>query len=159
MKINSTEKLIIFKKAITKLIGRGLLLVDSFQDDMADKMKANYNSVNYAYNGRERYLTDLFLKRFNSAFEGIFNENWLLAGEGSMLKNEPKGNATYNAYIKKMMNQVNRVAVESLTDSDLMDMLDNAGKDESELEIGVKRINKGGMRGSVCGFNRKKIDE
>ena len=58
-----------------------------------------------------------------------------------------------------MMNQVNRVAVESLTDSDLIDMLDNAGKDESELEVGIKRINKGGMRGSVCGFNRKKIDE
>lgn len=72
---------------------------------------------------------------------------------------EMEGNATYNAYIKMMMNKVNRIAVESLTDSDLMDMLDNAGKDEPELEIGVKRINKGGMSGSVCGFNRKKTDE
>lgn len=81
-----TEKLSIFKKAVAELISRGLITIESTQKDIADKMGANYNSVNYAYNGNERYLTPSFLKRFNKAFENIFDEDWLLSGKGSMLK-------------------------------------------------------------------------
>lgn len=103
MKTNSTEKLNIFKKAVAELIGRGVLSMDSFQADIADKIGANYNSVNYAYNGNPRYLTNSFLKRFNAAFGDIFNESWLLEGEGEMLKSN-NSNASFKpaAMIKEI---------------------------------------------------------
>lgn len=55
------------------------------QKDVADKMGATAPNVSSALNGKESVLTDKFLIRFNSAFENIFNEQWLLYGEGEML--------------------------------------------------------------------------
>jgi len=42
-------------------------------------------TVSGAFNGKKSCLTDRFLKNFNAAFGNIFNEQWLLAGEGEML--------------------------------------------------------------------------
>lgn len=55
------------------------------QRDLAEKMGATSPNVSSALKGVDNVLTDNFLLRFNNAFGGIFNDNWLLTGEGSML--------------------------------------------------------------------------
>jgi len=55
------------------------------QRDLAEKMGATAPNVSSALKGVDNVLTDNFLLRFNNAFGGIFNDNWLLTGEGSML--------------------------------------------------------------------------
>lgn len=71
--------------------------------ELADKIGAQRTSVSAALNGNELYLTPSFCKRFNQAFDEIFDENWLLTGEGSMLKetSNEDNNASFVApYIK-----------------------------------------------------------
>lgn len=55
------------------------------KQEIASKMNASKSNVSSAFNGDAKCLTDRFIKRFNDAFGGIFNESWLLTGEGSML--------------------------------------------------------------------------
>lgn len=56
--------------------------------DIADKMGATAPNVSSALNGKASVLTDKFLLRFNSAFGNIFNDAWLLTGEGEMLNSD-----------------------------------------------------------------------
>lgn len=53
----------------------------------ANLLNAANSNLSKAFNGDPRYLTDKFIKRVNSALGGVFNEMWLLYGEGEMLKN------------------------------------------------------------------------
>jgi len=85
------EKINRINKAILYLIEKEYINRYSIQKDIAKKVGANYNNTNAALNGDSKYLTDNFIKRFNVAFENIFNIDWLLTGEGNMLK------AEYNA--------------------------------------------------------------
>lgn len=75
--------------------------------DLADKVVAQRTSVSAALNGNPEYLTPSFCKRFNQAFDEIFDENWLLTGEGSMLKEIHKDES--NA-IKKKERAIDRFA-------------------------------------------------
>lgn len=84
------EKVERLNKAMRYLISSELISGKAPQKDIADKMGANKSSVTHAYNGDVRYLTNKFFRRFNNAFDSIFNEDWLLTGEGEMLKNHPK---------------------------------------------------------------------
>ncbi len=70
------------QRAINYLRMNGIV---SSQVDAANKMGASEATVSNALRGNDRYLTDKFLKRFNDAFNGIFNINWLLDDEGEML--------------------------------------------------------------------------
>ena len=45
------------------------------------KPKANISS---AFGGKERYLTDSFIRAFCKAFD-VINPDWLITGEGEML--------------------------------------------------------------------------
>lgn len=63
------------------------------QIDLAQVMKANRVTISNALKDKGGYLNDDFLLRFCNAFEGIFNEKWLLTGEGEMLIN---GNTNKN---------------------------------------------------------------
>lgn len=56
------------------------------QQDVAERMQADKSNVSRALSGDEKYLTDNFLRRFNSAFGGMFNNEWLINGDGDMLK-------------------------------------------------------------------------
>ena len=56
------------------------------QSDVASIMNATRQNVSAAMSGKEAVLTNNFLRRFNSAFGDIFNTDWLLTGEGNMLK-------------------------------------------------------------------------
>lgn len=69
-------------KAFSYLKDNGLVHT---QRDMAEKMGATAPNVSSALKGTNSVLTDNFLLRFNNAFGGIFNEKWLLKGEGEML--------------------------------------------------------------------------
>lgn len=74
-------------KAFYHLKSIGLI---SKQDDLADKMSFSRTSISKAMNGYEDYLTESFMRKLNIAYPDIFNLNWLLTGEGSMLKSGNK---------------------------------------------------------------------
>lgn len=69
-------------EAIRYLQGRGIVKT---QRDVANKMGATAPNVSSALKGVESVLTEKFIRRFNSAFGGIFNDEWLITGEGDML--------------------------------------------------------------------------
>lgn len=61
------------------------------QRDLANKMHAGIANISKALKGNKSVLTDRFLRRLNSAFGDIFNEDWLLLGEGEMLSASADG--------------------------------------------------------------------
>ena len=56
------------------------------QTNIADKTKYNRSVVSQALNGIDGYITRNFVSAFNSAFGCIFNEDYLLRGDGTLLK-------------------------------------------------------------------------
>lgn len=54
--------------------------------DVAVKMCSTVQNVSKALSGDKKVITDRFLRRFNEAFDEVFNIDWLLTGEGEMLK-------------------------------------------------------------------------
>lgn len=68
------------------------------QKDIADKVKYNKSAVSQALNGIEGYVTSNFVSAFNEAFGGIFNEDYLLRGEGTLLKDAPIDEAPQKPY-------------------------------------------------------------
>lgn len=60
----------------------------STQEDLAKKLDFKRTSVTKALNDTDGYLTDSFIEKFYNRFSDIFNESWLVKGEGSMLKSE-----------------------------------------------------------------------
>lgn len=55
------------------------------QEDVADAMKSTRSNVSRALNGDPAVLTESFLQRFSRAYSE-FNSNWVVYGEGEMLK-------------------------------------------------------------------------
>lgn len=55
------------------------------QKDLANKMHAAESNISKALKGDDTILTDRFLRRLSAAFGGLFNQEWLLTGEGEML--------------------------------------------------------------------------
>lgn len=53
--------------------------------DLCDLLNIAPSNLTKAFKGEPRYLTDGFLRRFCSAFDGLLSEEWLITGEGSML--------------------------------------------------------------------------
>lgn len=56
------------------------------QKDLAIAMQTTPPNISSALKGDERVLTNKFLHRFNAAFDDIFNLEWLIDGDGKMLK-------------------------------------------------------------------------
>lgn len=69
-------------EAFNYLRNKGLIRT---QKDLANLMHASESNISKALKGDEAILTDRFLRRLSAAFSGLFNENWLLLGEGEML--------------------------------------------------------------------------
>ena len=72
-----------FNKAYEYLKNRGMVHT---QKELAAKLQATAPHVSLAMKGESKYLTDNFLRRFNEAFGELFNYQWLILGEGNMLK-------------------------------------------------------------------------
>ena len=70
-------------KAFLYLKNKGIIHT---QKDVAKTMGASASNVSSALSGVESVLTDKFMSRFNESFGGLFNDEWLRAGEGEMLK-------------------------------------------------------------------------
>lgn len=94
--MNKLERL---KKAVAHLKGRQII---STQNDIVIKMNGNKSNISSALNGKENYLTDGFLMKFCDAFTDI-NYNWLLTGEGQMLKSESSINPNKTAMESKTL--------------------------------------------------------
>ena len=95
------------------LLGEGSMLVDServsplreayeflrsigivrTQTDVAVKTGYNKSAVSHALHGTEGYVTSRFVAAFNDAFGGLFNESYLLRGEGALLS-DPESSAS-----------------------------------------------------------------
>ena len=71
-----------FGKAVNYLRMQGMV---ANNEDIAIKMGADPSNVSRSVKGTGGYPSDSFLRRFNTAFDNIFNSDWLLAGEGEML--------------------------------------------------------------------------
>lgn len=74
-----------FNEAFNYLKNKGIVHT---QKDVAEKMGSTSPNVSSALKGVESVLTGSFLKRFNEAFGEIFDEQWLLTGDGDMLNKE-----------------------------------------------------------------------
>lgn len=55
------------------------------QADFADKIMYNRAYISSAMNGNEKYLTDKLFKNICEAFPNVFNIDYLLRGNGSLL--------------------------------------------------------------------------
>lgn len=55
------------------------------QKDFADLLRKSRNAVTLALNGNEAYLTDKLFRNICEAFPGVFNLDYLLTGEGTLL--------------------------------------------------------------------------
>lgn len=71
-----------FIRAYEHLMSLGLV---HKRKDLALQMGISESNISRIFNGNLKYLTPSFLERFNNHYEGIFNLEWLLAGEGEML--------------------------------------------------------------------------
>ena len=79
------------------------------QKDLAVQMGSTRPNVSGAFKGDPKILTDNFIKRFNNAFDDIFNLNWLLDGEGEML-NAQADTANSNIQIKVIQEDRPRIS-------------------------------------------------
>lgn len=73
------------KQAYHHLKGAGLI---DDQKDLADKMGYSRTSISKALNGYEDYLTESFVIKLHQTFSNVFSKEWLLTGEGDMLKSD-----------------------------------------------------------------------
>ena len=56
------------------------------QQDMADRLGMGKANFSRAINGAPRYLTEGFLNRFADAYSEYLNKEWLVKGNGTMIK-------------------------------------------------------------------------
>jgi hypothetical protein len=58
------------------------------QTDFANSMRYSRNAISLALNGNEKYLTDKLFTNVCEAFPGVFNLDYLLTGEGTLLMSQ-----------------------------------------------------------------------
>ena len=72
------------------------------QIDFAEALHKSRNAISLALNGNELYLTDKLFKNICEVYPGVFNLDYLLTGEGSLLSTEEE---VHNEDIEKMFDQ------------------------------------------------------
>lgn len=72
-----------FKTAFDYLKSKGLV---QKKKALGDIIGYTRSVVSNAYNGREDYVTDDFIVAFYKSFQDVFNLDWLMNGDGEMLK-------------------------------------------------------------------------
>lgn len=80
------------KAAINCLKGKSMVVTAK---EVADKMGADESNLSRHLKGTPE-PSDRFMKRFNEAFDKMFNEQWLLHGDGVMLSTTSVGRPYYN---------------------------------------------------------------
>ena len=87
--MNTTTKQQRFKSAFEYLRYNGYI---QKQKDLAAIMNTSAPNISNALKGLEGVLTDGFIVKFNSSFNNVFNTDWLLTGEGEMLRDQSTTN-------------------------------------------------------------------
>lgn len=91
--MDKEEKISRLRTAFEYLRFKGIIHT---QADVAARMNAAEVTISRAFNGNEKYLTVKFLRRFNNAFNNIFNFEWLINGTGTMLDDASDKNMETN---------------------------------------------------------------
>lgn len=73
------------EKAFKYLQYKGLV---QDKKNLAIKMNRNTSSISRVFSGDEKYLTDKFFIKFCHTFNDIINKDWLITGEGEMLRDQ-----------------------------------------------------------------------
>ena len=117
------------------------------QIDIANAVGASRSNVSSAFNGDEKCLTDRFLHRFNNAFDGIFNLDWLINGNGDMLSKpitsivenslNDEERKFYQAQIQNLMNQVKDLTERNVRLEDIL-----PGFLKKDIQLVVKTTHK-----------------
>lgn len=71
------------------------------QSDFANALRKSRNAITLALNGDEKYLTDKLFTTICEAYKGVFDLNYLLTGEGSLLTIEEE---VHNEEYEKLYN-------------------------------------------------------
>lgn len=78
-------------------------LVIHTKKDFAERIRLTLPAVYSAFGGNKRYLTDSFFKKVCEAFDGVFNLDYLLTGEGNLLTEaEECNNAAYEDWFESI---------------------------------------------------------
>lgn len=123
------------KQAYHHLKGAGLI---NDQKDLADKMGYSRTSISKALNGYEDYLTESFVMKLQQTFSNVFSKEWLLTGDGNMLKNisdtlhnanshESLGNNEFILYLRDQI-------------SDLKDVIESKDREINNLNQEIGRL-------------------
>lgn len=135
-----------FQRAFDYLRGSGMAHT---QTDVATRMKASRSSVSSAFNGDTKALTDNFLRRFNAAYNGMFNIDWLIGGNGEMLcvtsGNSIQGsnnNATMSITHNETRNEAGNEKREKRNDLMLTNMLKMLGEFNDKYNYRMERLEK-----------------
>lgn len=73
------------REALAYLIFKGFV---SSQKEAGEVLGVREATASKYFSSNPKYLTKSFISRFNTAFGGIFNESYLLGGEGTLLKGD-----------------------------------------------------------------------
>ena len=130
-----------FQKAFEYLKKYGII---TSQSDIATIMGTYSQNISKAYNGDDRYLTDKFLSRFNTAFNNIFNTEWLLTGNGEMLSTDPHPQNVVNSQNTVQNNSTMSIGNKEL-EKELMEMLkrkdDQIDRKDEQIKEQAQQIN------------------
>lgn len=83
------------------------------QSDFANALRKSRNAITLALNGDEKYLTDKLFKTICEAYKGVFDLNYLLTGEGSLLTIEEE---VHSEEFEKQAASVKSSAPDSMTE-------------------------------------------
>lgn len=127
-----------FKRAIAYLKGEEII---RYNQEIADKMNANKNTLSLALKGEEKYLTEKFIHRFCLAFEQ-FNYDWLEKGTGEMLKIERASNQSIQKNSKERQSTYlnDMVQFQKETISSQKEMIDYQNQALKEKDHTIKEL-------------------
>lgn len=115
----------------------------SSQQNVADKMNVRKESVSKAFNGNKSYLTNTFILKFNSAFDNIFNNDWLMEEKGEMLRNNQSVGDIQNSSVHGVNVNGNEIHFECPFDKNGMEIIINMiNQNQRNVEIFQEQINR-----------------
>lgn len=115
----------------------------SSQQNVADKMNVRKESVSKAFNGNKSYLTNTFILKFNSTFDNIFNNDWLMEEKGEMLRNNQSVGDIQNSSVHGVNVNGNEIHFECPFDKNGMEIIINMiNQNQRNVEIFQEQINR-----------------
>lgn len=112
------------------------------KNDLARKINCSLSTISSAFNANKFYITDKLLKRINSVFDNIFNEDWMISGKGAMLRTEKKIVVNAEKINPDISNLITIIAKQQDLIKSLMDELNSLKETMNTLRKGFDSLNK-----------------